>query len=414
MAQGHAVAERWTEPSRSTAVDRWLLHRLHRSVAAAPVRVVLWDGSAAGSPVPDVTLRIRDRSTLVRLCANPDLQFGESYMRGTLEVEAADLGDGLTTVYEGLVASRAGAGAPHGWREWWGHADRPSLRRARENVHRHYDLGNDFYRRWLDEDLVYTCAYYERPDQTLEEAQRAKLDLLCRKLRLQPGDRVVEAGCGWGALARHMAQHYGARVRAYNICREQIVHAREAAARQGLAGRVEFVEDDYRTIDGHADVFVSIGMLEHVGLAHFHDLGTLIRRVLTPRGRGLLHFIGRTQAGPLNAWIRRRIFPGAYPPTLAQVCSRLLEPHGLVVTDVENLRPHYARTLVDWRARFDAAAPAITRMFDDQFVRAWRLYLAGSEASFRVGAIELFQVAFAQPGAPIPWTRQALSPPRPA
>ena len=187
--------------------------------------------------------------------------------------------------------------------------------RARRNVHHHYDLGNDFYQSWLDDQMVYTCAYFEHPDVSLEDAQRAKLDLVCRKLRLQPGETVVEAGCGWGALALHMARAYGVRVKAFNVSREQIAYARERAAREGLASQVEFIDDDYRNVAGEYDAFVSIGMLEHVGLKHFGSLAEVLTRVLRrARGRGLLHFIGRDIPRPLNAWVVRRIFPGAYPP----------------------------------------------------------------------------------------------------
>ncbi|MGE0813312.1 MAG: class I SAM-dependent methyltransferase [Vicinamibacterales bacterium] len=398
VAHRHASTE-------STALDRWLVRQLYRQVAPAPLRFALWDGAWSGAAAPAATIRFGDRRTLLGVSVNPDLYFGEGYMRGTLEVDADDLGDALTVLYEGLRAHRAPASRPA--RHWW-RRSAPSARRSWANVHHHYDLGNDFYRRWLDDDMVYTCACYDRPTRTLDEAQRAKMELVCRKLALRPGDRVVEAGCGWGALARHMAARHGARVRAYNLSAEQVAYAREAAARDGLADRVEFVEDDYRAIAGTYDAFVSVGMLEHVGLAHYDTLGTLMQRVLAPGGRGVLHFIGRSHAAPLNAWIRRRIFPGAYPPTLSEVCGRVLEPHGFTVTDVENLRPHYARTLAAWRERFERAAADIARRFDARFVRAWRLYLAGSEASFRTGSVELFQVAFARDDAPVPWTRDAL------
>ena len=231
-----------------------------------------------------------------------------------------------------------------------------SLRAARDNVHHHYDLGNSFYQQWLDRELVYTCAYFERPEMSLDEAQRAKLDLVCRKLQLRPGDTVVEAGCGWGALALFMAEHYGVRVKAFNVSREQLAFARERAAREGLSDRVEFIDDDYRNVRGTFDVFVSIGMLEHVGLSHLHSFAEVLRRSLRrDGGRGLLHFIGRDAPCPLNPWIRRRIFPGAYTPTLAEVTTRVLAPAGMSVIDVENLRLHYARTLELWAARYEAA-----------------------------------------------------------
>ena len=175
----------------------------------------------------------------------------------------------------------------------------------------------------------------------------------------------------------------------------------------GLADRVEFVEDDYRKVRGEYDAFVSVGMLEHVGLADYPTLGGVIDRSLTERGRGLLHFIGRNRPGPLNPWIRKRIFPGAYPPTLPEVFENVLEPWDLSVLDVENLRLHYAATLEHWRRRFDAAADEVAKMFDDAFVRAWRLYLAGSQAAFATGTMQLFQVVFARGASnAIPWTRQ--------
>jgi cyclopropane-fatty-acyl-phospholipid synthase len=232
---------------------------------------------------------------------------------------------------------------------------------------------------------------------------------VCRKLRLQPGEHVIEAGCGWGSLALFMARRYGVTVRAFNISTEQIADARARAREAGLADRVEFIEDDYRNIRGECDAFVSIGMLEHVGRADYQTLGRVIDRSLRRDGRGLLHFIGRNQALPLNAWIRKRIFPGAYAPTLREVFEGALEPHALSVLDVENLRLHYAKTLEHWRRRFDASARTVAAMCDEPFVRAWTLYLAGSQAAFTTGFMQLFQVVFAR-GATnaIPWTRVSL------
>jgi cyclopropane-fatty-acyl-phospholipid synthase len=255
--------------------------------------------------------------------------------------------------------------------------------------------------------MVYTCAYFPKPDVTLERAQIAKMELVCRKLGLRPGQRVVEAGCGWGSLALFMAREYGVSVRAFNVSAEQIAYARARATREGLAGRVEFVEDDYRNVRGEYDAFVSVGMLEHVGLADYQTFGGVIERSLTPTGRGLLHFIGRNKPGALNPWICKRIFPGAYPPALAEVFEGVLEPWNLSVLDVENLRLHYASTIDHWRRRFDAAGEEVARMFDETFVRAWRLYLAGSQAAFTTGTMQLFQVVFARGSSnAIPWTRR--------
>jgi cyclopropane-fatty-acyl-phospholipid synthase len=393
--------------ARLNVIDRFLSERLQRLLSRGRIGLVLWDGSSPpGQPeAPIGQLVVFDRRALAGLVLNPDLYFGEVYMSGRVQVRGDFFG-----VIEGLsrLSTPTGPSPRERIALWMSRA--ASLGAARRNIHHHYDLGNDFYDLWLDSQLVYTCAYYPTADATLEAAQVAKLDLVCRKVSLRPGDRVIEAGCGWGALALHMARHYGATVRAFNISTEQIQFARERAAREGLTGRVEFIDDDYRNVAGGCDVFVSVGMLEHVGLANFEALSTVIRRTLDRNtGRGLLHFIGRDRPRPLNPWIRRRIFPGAYPPTLTEVSAYILEPADLSIVDVENLRPHYARTLADWRQRFEAAEPEVRDRFGEAFYRAWRLYLAGSQAAFSVGWMQLFQVVFQPSCAPVlRWTRDGL------
>jgi cyclopropane-fatty-acyl-phospholipid synthase len=234
------------------------------------------------------------------------------------------------------------------------------------------------------------------------------MDHVCRKLELKPGDRVVEAGCGWGALALHMARHYGVQVRAYNISKEQLAYARERARREGLEGRVEYLEADFREIEAECDAFVSIGMLEHVGAAHYPALGAVIDRCLTADGRGLIHTIGMNRPSRLNPWIERHIFPGAYPPSLGEM-MRVFEPDNFSVLDVENLRLHYARTLEHWLQRFEAAVPQVTNMYGNSFVRQWRLYLVGSQGAFNTGELQLFQVLFARASNnAIAWTRDHL------
>jgi cyclopropane-fatty-acyl-phospholipid synthase len=222
---------------------------------------------------------------------------------------------------------------------------------------------------------------------------------------LKPGERVVEAGGGWGGFALFMAKNYGARVRSFNISKEQIAHSREWAKQLGLDGQVEFVEDDYRNLTGTYDAFVSIGMLEHVGKGNYQELGALMSRALTPEGRGLVHSIGRDAPALMNAWIDKRIFPGAYPPTLREMMD-MFEPNNLSVLDVENIRLHYAKTLEWWLKRYEENVEAVRTMFDETFVRAWRLYLVGSIAAFLAGKLQLFQVLYARSGAKnVPWTR---------
>jgi cyclopropane-fatty-acyl-phospholipid synthase len=386
-------------------LDGWLLRRLSARMGSAPLRYVL--GEATVSPPalpPAATVRFEDRPALLGLLVDPEIHFGDAFAAGRIEVDG-DLVAALEAAYRALESRRRPSALDRvrGWR-------RHSLRRARANVHHHYDLGNDFYALWLDEQLLYTCAYFETPETGLEAAQVAKMDLVCRKLGLRAGEKVVEAGCGWGSLALHMARHYGAQVVAYNVSREQIRYARERARREGLEGLVEFREEDYREIGGPFDAFVSVGMLEHVGRGSYAELARVIDRCLDRRrGRGLLHFIGRDRPRRLNAWINHRIFPGAYAPTLEQVERGVLEPASQSVFDVENLRRHYALTLRHWRERYERAVADGRVGFDERFRRLWRLYLAGSEAAFRVGSLELFQVVFAPHGSTaIPWTRAGL------
>jgi len=209
-------------------------------------------------------------------------------------------------------------------------------------------------------------------------------------------------------LALHMAKNYGVTVRAFNISREQILVARQRAKELGLSHRVEFIEDDYRNISGECDAFISVGMLEHVGREHYRDLGSIIHRSLAKTGRGLLHFIGRDYPRPFSTWTRKRIFPGAYAPALGEV-MQIFEPWDLSVLDVENLRRHYAKTLEHWLARFDKTEQQISEMFSPEFMRTWRLYLAGAVAGFRVGTLQLFQIVFARTACQlIPWTRAHL------
>jgi cyclopropane-fatty-acyl-phospholipid synthase len=386
-------------PLASTRLDRWAIARIRESVSSAPIRFALWDGfelrPRAGPAIG--TIRFKSRRALFAWVWDPDLNFGESYMSGAVEIHG-DLLAVLDAVYRALPQAVR--------RPWWLWQPSNDARAARENVHHHYDLGNDFYRLWLDRDMVYTCAYFPTPDATLEDAQIAKMDLVCRKLHLRPGEHVIEAGCGWGSLALFMARRYGVTVRAFNISSEQTAYARDRAREEGLGHRVEFIEDDYRAAQGACDAFVSVGMLEHVGAPDYPTLGRVIDRALSASGRGLLHFIGRNQPAPLNPWIRKRIFPGAYAPTLHEVFEGVLEPHAFSVLDVENLRLHYAKTLEHWYHRFNGAARQVAAMCDDTFVRAWRLYLAGSQASFATGSLQLFQVVFARGDChTLPWTR---------
>jgi cyclopropane-fatty-acyl-phospholipid synthase len=388
-------------------LDRKLLAVLRSLLGPVPIALVLEDTEN----LPDIdspivgTVRIADRSTLISMALNPEVAFGDAYSSGKIDMEG-DLVSSLEYVCRS--SPRVRNWSWHLLSKWFDWAQSNTKRGSSRNIQHHYDLSNDFYRLWLDGQMVYTCAYFPTPDASLGEAQEAKLDLVCRKLCLRPGESVVEVGCGWGALAIYMAQHYGVRVKAFNISHEQIVWARESAKEAGVASRVEFVEDDYRNVSGRFDVFVSVGMLEHVGRENYPELGRVIHRAIGDTGRGFLHFIGRNRPQPFSVWTRKRIFPGAYCPSLRE-SMQVLEPQNYCVLDIENLRQHYAKTLEHWLARFESEFDTVVQMHGVEFARMWRLYLAGSIASFRAGNLQLFQVLFAGSRCQsIPWTREHL------
>lgn len=387
-----------------------LIRKLMSAFGNPRVQFVLWNGERITPPgvIPIASIRLRDRASLLRLCSDPDLQFGELYSMGRIEVEG-DLEQFITDIYRGRPLDSNAIAVVRRIAQRLHRRPANSLDGSKHNIHRHYDIGNDFYGLWLGRTMAYTCAYFPTPVATLDEAQVAKMDHVCRKLRLQPGEHVAEAGCGWGALALHMAQRYGVKVRAFNISHEQILYARERAQAAGVAQQVEFIEDDYRNISGQFDAFVSVGMLEHVGVENYPELGRVIHRSLKPNaGRGLIHSIGRNRWKPMHRWIDRRIFPGADPPSLRQMMD-IFENSDFSVLDIENLRLHYARTLQLWHQLFEQNSERVGQMFDERFVRMWRLYLLGSRAAFLSGEMQLFQVLFARgTNNDVPWTREHL------
>ncbi len=400
------------QPNEGGSWEARLLRRVLRAMCDPPMEFLLeWSGERVASRThkPVAHVRLADRKALWKLLSDPQVTLGDAYCAGRVEVDV-ELVQFLGLLYHGDLYGTAGKREKPSRRSRSYSPRRNTLAGSRDNIHRHYDIGNDFYSLWLGQTMAYTCAYYPKEGASLDEAQVAKMDHVCRKLQLRAGDSVVEAGCGWGSLALHMAQHYGAKVRAFNISKEQIAFARQRVAELGLAGRVEFVEDDYRNISGRYDVFVSVGMLEHVGPENYREFGRMARRSLNQQGRGLIHSIGRNWPAPLHPWVEQRIFPGAYPPSLGEMMD-IFEPSDLSVLDVENLRLHYARTLHHWLELYEAAVPRVRAMFDDIFVRKWRLYLAGSMAAFQTGTLQLFQVLFSPAqNNELPLTREFMYP----
>jgi cyclopropane-fatty-acyl-phospholipid synthase len=383
------------KPGLANSTAARAVTKLLKMFGSPPFEFVLWNGEhilpEGSKPVARIT--VRDPSVLLGMLRNPGVRFGDAYSEGRVEIEG-DLVRFMEEVYRGSSRAEKQKSVLGIFGRFLNRPRVNTLAGSKDNIHHHYDIGNDFYSLWLGRTMAYTCAYYPTADTTLDDAQDAKMHHVCRKLRLRPGERIVEAGFGWGRLAVHMAKHYGVKVRAFNISKEQVAFARDYAKSQGLQSQIEYVEDDYRNISGSFDAFVSVGMLEHVGVENYRQLGKVAHGVLGGNGRGLIHSIGRNYPAQLHPWIEQRIFPGACPPALSEM-SQIFEPWDLSVLDVENLRLHYARTLSDWLGLFETNVDRVRGMFDEKFVRMWRLYLAGSVAAFTTGTLQLFQVLFA-------------------
>ena len=334
-------------------------------------------------------VRLKDRKTLIAVLLNPEMNFGDLYSQGDIDVE----GDLVQGAGSSLPCARPPYYALAFALAWMDPVLRVAALRARISI-----TTTIFQPIFTNSGLIqslYTHALTSRMrTQPWKKRRKQSWTWSAASSGCRPGETVVEAGCGWGALSLHMAREYGVRVKAFNISHEQIAFAREQAKREGLESRVEFIEDDYRNIAAHYDAFVSVGMLEHIGREHYQELGNVIHRSIGDTGRGLLHFIGKNQPQPFSVWIRKRIFPGAYTPTLREAMD-VLEPHDFSVLDVENLRMHYARTIEFWLQRYERHFDQVAERFGLAFARMWRLYLAGSIAGFRVGTLQLFQLVFA-------------------
>ena len=362
-----------------------------------PFTIALPDGSVHkhGQGPPKFSVHIKTHSAMSDILSKGSLGFGEAYMREEVDV-SGDLSDvcrmGFVLMKGGLKPS-----ITEKIKFLWAYFSRRNTQTgSRRNIARHYDLGNDFYALWLDKEMQYTCAYFHKTNDSLEKAQLQKLDHVCRKLRLKKGETVVEAGCGWGGFALYAARRYGVRVRSYNVSREQIEYARARARRLGLANRVEFVLDDYRTIGSRGekyDKLASIGMLEHVGRENYATLYRIISKVTRENGMAIVHSIGRTVPIKPDAWLEKYIFPGCYIPSLAEMIAPAEEANSdLHVVDVENLRHHYALTLDQWALRFEKNVPAIRARYGESFVRMFRLYLRSASAGFNYDQLLLFQI----------------------
>ncbi|WP_313409588.1 C17 cyclopropane fatty acid synthase CfaB [Stutzerimonas kunmingensis] len=379
---------------------------------ALPLKLQLWDGNEIDiGPTPCVTLVIKDPSLVTRL-RQPSLDvLGAAYVEGQIDL----LGPVDEVIRIGDVITRALGEDDFALPAREAHDKATDA----EAISYHYDLSNDFYRLWLDKDMVYSCAYFETGSEDLEQAQQAKLRHLCRKLRLKPGERLLDVGCGWGGLARYAAREFGAKVFGITLSREQLELARERVVAQGLQEQITLELMDYRDLpqDGRFDKVVSVGMFEHVGHANLPLYCQRLFGAVRPGGLVMNHGItarhidGRPVGHGAGEFIDRYVFPHGELPHLVNISSCISDV-GLEIVDVESLRLHYARTLDFWSERLEAQLEQAKRMVPERALRIWRLYLAGCAYGFRHNWINLHQILASKPLADgsheLPWSRADL------
>ena len=362
---------------------------------------------------PNVTLHVHDRALHTRLFLNPMLAVGEAYMEGTLTIE--DDSD----IYDFLALCMRNMGHSYGH---WAQEIIASMRqmtrrlaqhnpvgRAQKNVAHHYDLSETLYELFLDKDQQYSCAYFTSTHDSLDDAQENKKRHIAAKLLLEPNCRLLDIGSGWGGLALYLSQISDADVTGVTLSSEQQKVSQRRANATGMADRVRFELTDYRNLDSQFDRIVSVGMFEHVGVGHYREFFKKVKSLLKEDGIALLHSIGRLDGpGSTNPWIRKYIFPGGYIPALSEVLPAI-EQTGLVTTDIEILRLHYAETLKAWRQKLSDNRDAIRGLYDERFSRMWDFYLAGSEAAFRYGGMMVFQIQLANHQESVPLTRDYIT-----
>jgi len=365
-------------------------------------------GDGTGAPA---ALRFTSAAAQRALFLDPELKFGEDVMDGSIVVEEGTIADVLAIVMaQGELGQAPRWAMPQAVFRFLKRriAQFNPRGRSKQNVAHHYDLDGQLYSLFLDNDRQYSCAYYENPDVSIDEAQLAKKRHLAAKLLLSPGKRLLDIGCGWGGLALYAAENTGANVVGVTLSEEQLAIARGRAGEKNLTNQVEFRLQDYRDIPERFDRIVSVGMFEHVGVGHYDAFFRKCAQMLNDDGVMLLHSIGRSE-GPnyTNPWIAKYIFPGGYIPSLSEVLPAI-ERSGLLVTDIEILRLHYAETLKSWRERFMARKEEAERVYDDRFVRMWEFYLAASEMAFRKQAMMNFQIQLVKRQDVVPMTRDYI------
>jgi cyclopropane-fatty-acyl-phospholipid synthase len=390
-----------------TVLQSFIRYGTLRLTTAGGKTFILGDGT--GKPL---AVRFITQAAQFKVLLDPELAVGEAYMNGTLVMDEGTIADLLE-----FALSQDRSGKPPRWMklQWLVRYVGRRItqfnprKRSRRNVAHHYDLDGRLYSLFLDADRQYSCAYFEHPEQSLDDAQLAKKRHVAAKLLVRQNGRVLDIGSGWGGLGLYLAELCGARVTGVTLSEEQLALSRTRAEEKGLGGRVDFRLQDYRDINEQFDRIVSVGMFEHVGVGYYDTFFRKSAELLADNGVMLLHSIGRSEGpGITNPWIAKYIFPGGYIPALSEVLPAI-ERAGLLVTDIEILRLHYAETLKNWRERFLAHRDDVERLYDQRFLRMWEFYLASSEMTFREQGMMVFQIQLTKRQDVVPITRDYIA-----
>ncbi len=393
--------------------DKQMVHALFSRIKDGSFTITYWDGSTQhyGEGESLFKLHLKDAKLLECISDDAEMCLGEAYMDGAIDVEgdpadvialairnhlwdAVDTPSGVTKILQGVM-----------------HGGRRSIKQQKADIVHHYDLGNDFFRLWLDDTMTYSCAYFRIPQDTLEQAQRQKMDHTLRKLRLKQGESLLDIGSGWGELVMRAVENYNVSGLGITLSEEQYKASCDAVRQRGMDGKARFLLEHYENLAKEKtefDKIVSIGMIEHVGKAHLQEFCECAWKMLKTGGLALLHLITSPVEGPTGGWVNKYIFPNGYIPTLTELLGHL-HTQGFRIWDVENIGPHYRLTLDQWSKRFEQCADEVRTMFDERFVRMWRLYLRGASASFREGNLEVHQILISKGKTNLlPLTREDL------
>jgi cyclopropane-fatty-acyl-phospholipid synthase len=387
-------------------VDKVFHKNLFKNLFSDPCQVEFWDGDVDrfGEDYSKFRIILREPIPKAELIGDSSLAFGEAYMHGRIEIDGS-----IRDVIESLYNNK----------ESFLHQSPPylklvkyfssSIKKSKENVQHHYDIGNDFYRLWLDETMTYSCAYFKSPEDSLVQAQNNKIEHILRKLNLQEGQRLLDIGCGWGGLIIAAAQKYRVKAMGITLSQEQYDKVKVIIDDENLNDLIDVQLMDYREIkDQVFDRVVSVGMLEHVGKEHLGEYFATVKSLLVEGGISLLHSITGIGGEGTNSWMDKYIFPGGYIPNVSELIKHM-EGNDLFLLDAESLRNHYTRTLEMWAQNFELALPQIQETKDEIFIRMWRLYLHSCAAAFHCGNMDLHQILFSKgPNNSLSWTRDYI------